>query len=214
MLKGITASNGNLTFEGDSPPGSTMHEVGGPEADELRRMAVFSSDLQAARQWLDSLSVSVQQVPTTTDRALCNAALIAFCCCFESTSGLRRKPLNSKKVFAGEQRQQLERLITIRNQMVAHDEQFASHTAVLVVKSADHIASETLTYHLSFSLVAMNERKILNNLVDVALKWVRIKIDKLSKEITTAFNKLPLDQRSGFPAYSLQIVEGDPFRKK
>jgi hypothetical protein len=147
MVQGIRMENGGFVLDG-YPDGATVHGVEGPAAQELRRLAVFMADLQCVVRWLSLIPGDLPQEPsdqTFAYVALADAALLAFCRCFDVTHAL--KPLKKKKMLSLEQRDQLKRLENIRNKLVAHDEQPFKGVFSLLVRSRDLTAIEAVSLY-------------------------------------------------------------------
>lgn len=210
MAKKIRLVDDQLVLHDDEwPLGATAHSIVGPDAEGFRRMVVFGTDLVSARDWLNALSqAGVEQAPTHIDQALYEAALVGFCRCFDSTAGLRARPLNPRRIFSPEQRQQFETMRTMRNRVVAHDEQLASATIAMVIKNAHHVAIEAVATNLSVSFSGFSDSRFLRPLIDTALGWVEHERDRLARVIVDAFNALPLEVRAAAPAFTFQIVQG------
>ncbi|WP_131113398.1 hypothetical protein [Lichenihabitans psoromatis] len=168
--------------------------------------------MRKAKRWLDLISSDIARPATPTEEALYEASLIIFCRCFKGAGGIRQRPLKPKQVFSQIQRGQFELLKIIRDRMVAHDEQLASATVALLIRSKEHYALDVLSSNFSVPFSAIMERKYLIGLVETVLDWLDIERHKLASDLKSWFDQMPEDRVSA-PAFKLDIIEGDPFRR-
>ena len=148
ILNGIRFQDGGVVLDG-YPAGSTAHGIEGEHAHELRRLAVFMSDLRQAQECLALIPVGPPEqssAPLVLCEALADAALLAFCRCFDKDHPL--KPLEPAQVLALTQRSETERLRLVRNKVVAHDDRLFRGVFSLVVQNSDKICIEAVSMNL------------------------------------------------------------------
>ena len=190
------------------PEGATVRGLSSsPQTTELCRLMLFRSDLVRVNEWLG--------LAQTTDElhreALCSAALVKFCCCFDGTAGLRAKPLRRKDLFKGEDRQTFERLLQIRNKSVAHDEHLYPGEFPLIVLGTECSAIEALVLELSTPFSAMYDVNALRRLASMTLEWVNEEFESVAKEIVDSVNSLPSElrraMRDSTPEFKINFSE-------
>ncbi|WOJ89675.1 hypothetical protein RZS28_18135 [Methylocapsa polymorpha] len=196
------------------PDGATVHGIDSPEAKELRRLAVFMGELQIVERWLSLIPSDAPQ--DTSDQTfvfagLADAALLAFCRCFDLNHALR--PLK-KKMLSLEQRDELERLQSIRNKLVAHDDQLFNGVFSLIVRSADLTAIEAVSLNLLTPFVALPELKALRALTQFVLEWVKQEHWRVASEIVQAFDAMPAAYRAAAPPFTINVQSKDHFAPK
>ncbi|AYJ87246.1 hypothetical protein D3Y57_16560 [Sphingomonas paeninsulae] len=127
-------------------------------------------DLFAAKAFMDhALTVSEPGLL----EALGIAGLIKFLRCFESTSGLRIKPLKLSKIFNHEDRARVKALIWTRHKFVVHDEQThpMKQSVLLVDSDGEAIDVMVTSSKQDFRTFAVSED--LPRLIELALEYVR-----------------------------------------
>ena len=210
MVSSIRVSEGRIDLAG-YPPGSRLHGWSGPGGKELGRLASFMGELELAQRWLNEIPPEIDpNSEALVSRALADAALLAFCRCFDFEHPL--KPLKPKKVFSPEQRPKLERLRRVRNRSVAHDDQLSTGTFSLVANGPDYNAIEAVSLKLSAPFLSHGvELPALRELNAAALAWVRKEHWRVASEIVSAFNALPLSERMSAPDFTLNIEPKDHY---
>lgn len=192
MLAGFSVKDGRIELNG-YPEGTTVRGLALPQARELCRLMLFRNDLTLVTDWLHFAGGLDAQNPLR--EALCSAALVRFCCCFDGTSGLRSMPLKQKKIFKGEDRRALERLFIIRNKAVAHNEHLYPGEFPLIVLDAAGTAIEAVVLTLDAPFSAMSEVDDLKRLARGTLEWVTAEFEAVAKEIVNSINSIPEDER-------------------
>jgi hypothetical protein len=175
------------------PEGSALTGIVGVSADELARLSVFGSDLKHVVGWL-------REVQSDDERHLIReattiAALVKFCSCFESTSGLRQLPLKPSKIYNPSDRSLIEELRLIRNKAVAHDEQLFPANSVMVVFGPNANPIEAVCLAMRFPIHGMTELSELPRLAEQALDWVGDEIERVCSEIITQMKSVSLAER-------------------
>jgi hypothetical protein len=214
VLQGIRFENGNILVDG-YPEGATVHGIGGPLAEELRRLSAFRGELQAAARWL---ALIPNDAPTSpSDQAhifvgLTDAALLAFCRCFDFDRPL--KPLKLKGMLSAEQRDQLERLRAVRNRLIAHDTQVSNGLISLIVMSREKTAIKAVSLSLDIPFLFLPELSILRTLSEFVLDWVKREHGRVATETVRAFNAMPLADRAAAPPFTIKVEGKDHFAPK
>lgn len=152
------------------PDGGSVHQIGGPLAEEFERLTLFMEDLFAAKIFADR---AYADGDTDLREALLLAGLLKFLRCFESTGGLRIKPLKMSKIFAPEDRASMKLLVWTRNKFAVHDEQThpANSSALLFDKNGKAIDVMTISGLARFQTFAVSAE--LPRLIDIALNYVQ-----------------------------------------
>lgn len=212
VVRGIRMENGSIVLDG-YPEGATVHGIDSPEANELRRLAVFMGELQIVERWLSLIPSDAPQ--DASDQAfafagLADAALLAFCRCFDLDHAL--KPLK-KKMLSLEQRDELERLRNVPNKLIAHDEQLFNGVS-LIVRSTDLTAIEAVSLNLLTPFVVLPELKALRTLSQFVLDWVKQEHWRVASEIVQAFDVMPAVYRAAAPPFRINIQPKDHFAPK
>jgi len=201
MLKGVTLeANGRFALEG-YPDGATVHCLATCQGQEFIRLATFARDLEQLIEWLD---LSADGAPQTREAQFI-AALIRFCGCFRSTSGIRQKPLSVRRIFEPQDRKIFSKIKNIRDKMAAHDEQLYASAYPLFVLDGEGKAIHTIAFMMHPIVHSLKEGDDLLRLASIALKWVRVEFDKVSAEIVNFIDALPLARR-------LRIKESPEFQ--
>jgi len=214
MYRQIRQDGNVLSLDG-YPDGAAVHGIAGPLPDEIKRLMVFAADLRKALEWLTNQPVPGEgKLPEAIAEAMDEAALLAFCRCFESTAGVRLRPLKAKKIFNADQRASFDRLRTIRNKVVAHDEQLTGALVPLMVKSKEFHALDALCIYLTAPFSAFTERANLLELVQIAHDWVEAECNRIFDRITTEFDALPLEVRAADVRITLTPEAVDVFGSK
>lgn len=138
-------------------------------------------------------------------QGLAVAALVTFCGCFNSTSGLRRQPLNASRIFDLEDRTKLTKLQWIRNKMAAHDENLYPSSFSAAIVDNDARAIDTVVMTGWISLDQLPEFSEMARLTAAAQAWVENEIDKECEKTTAAFNLLDRDVRAANKEAGIQI---------
>lgn len=195
------------------PEGSVVRGIAGPKPLELCRLVVFRGDLTNVCEWL--MAANAEGVPPTIHEALCAAALVKFCSCFEGTSGLRAKPLKRKNIFAPADRAIVERLRQIRNKLVAHNENLYPGEFPLIVLDSDANAIEAVALKLEAPFSVMPEVADLSRLSAIALGWVAAEFEAIATEVVAGINAIPISERrllrDTTPEFTLNILSEDRF---
>ena len=194
LVSGARLVDGQFKLDG-YPEGSSVRGLNAelPDVRELLRLFLFRSDLTDVVRWLEA--AKAQELTQDTREALCTAALVRFCCCFEGTSGLRTKPLKQKKVFAGDDRKILERLRQIRNKLVAHDEHLYPGEFPLIVLDAAATAIEAVVFGLRVPFSGMQEADELKRLAETAFGWIVAEFEVVASKVVADINALPAGTR-------------------
>jgi len=192
LLRGIRVEDGRIKLDG-YPEGASVRGLAVPKAQELCRLMVFRGDLNRVVEWLGAADAEGRV--GAAGEALCAAALVKFCSCFEGTAGLRSKPLKQKNILGSEDRKLLERLRQIRNKMVAHDEHLYPGDYPLLILDSEATAIEAVAFRLHAPFSAMSEVDELRRLAEVALGWVVAEFERVATEIVSDFNANPVDDR-------------------
>jgi hypothetical protein len=206
----MSLEGSQLTLDG-YPEGTTFHGVDSLEAHKLKRLVVFRSYLEQVGGWLrlmpsdEELNGDAGHVAS----ALADAALVAFCKCFDV--GHKLKPLKAKKVFTPAQRDQLDRLKTIRNKLVAHDENPLNGLFTLVARSGDMRILETVSINLNVPFVFLPELQALRDLHKIALQWVADEHERVASIIVHGCNAMPLEERAAAPPFRIKTEINDVY---
>ncbi len=210
MVMGMSLEGSQLTLEGYAE-GTTFHGVDSLEAHELKRLVVFRSYLEQVGSWLRLMSSDAELQGDTGQvvSALADAALVAFFKCFDREHKL--KPLKAEEVFTPAQRDQLGRLRTIRNKLVAHDENPLNGLFTLVARSVDMRILETVSISLNVPFAALPELQALRDLHKIALQWVAVEHERVASIIVHGCNAMPLEERAAAPPFSIKTKIEDVY---
>jgi hypothetical protein len=214
LVQGIRMENGQMLLDG-YPDGAVVHGIEGPNAKELRRLSVFEAELHKVVGWLKLIPVDLAQInmdESLVFEGLADAALLAFCRCFDSDHPLR--PLRQKGMLSLAQRDQLERIRAVRNKLVAHDEQLFNGTFSLIVRSRDFAAIEAVSLNLLTPFVALSELNDLRSLSGVVQNWVKNEHERVATEIVRTYDASPLAERVGAPPCTINVESKDHFAPK
>lgn len=210
MLCSIRFEDGQIKLDG-YPKGSSLRGIKSSEAQELCRLFIFRSDLNYVVGWLKA--VEAEKLMPEIREALCTAALVRFCSCFEGTSGLRTKPLKRKRVFSGNDRKVLERLRQIRNKLVAHNEHLYPGEYPLIALDSDATAIEVVVLQLNVPFSAMSDVSDLRRLAEIALGWIVAEFEAVASKIVADINALPVserrEQRDTTPEFRIEIGQSE-----
>lgn len=214
MVQGVRMENGQMLLDG-YPDGAAVHGIEGPTAKELRRLAGFVVELQKVVDWLKAIPAHLAHVNVEQRlvfEGLADAALIAFCRCFDFDHPLR--PLKQKGMLSIEQRDQRVRIRNVRNKLVAHDNQLFNGTFSLIVRSRDFAAIEAVSLSLVTPFVALSELDDLRSLGDVVQNWVKNEHERVATEIVRAYDASPLAERIAAPSFTFNVEPKDHFTPK
>jgi hypothetical protein len=198
----------------DYPEGTTVHGIDGSGAKELRRLFVFAEELHDVVRWLALIPSDLKVDPTDQTlvfTGLAEAALIAFCRCFDSKSKHPFIQLKPKDIFSPEQRAQLKRIKTIRNKLVAHDERLYKSVFSLIILSKERTAIEAKSAHLHVRFLFLPDLNNLRTLSQVVLDWVEKEFRRVEAEIVRYTNAKPLSERAAYPPFPITTEERDFF---
>ncbi len=196
--------------------GTSFDAVRAPESEavlQLRRLAVFQRDLNAALDLLnfagDTPAPSENQtgMSRTIQEGLYDAALVLLVRCFEPTSGLRTQPLSIKKVFSPPERVKFKKLLTIRNKIVAHDEQLFGSVNVLIARQIDMSLQAIATMITGVTFFAMKERRDIKPLVKSAIVWTENATSPLRAKISREYDALPFGDRMALQPFAEHYKE-------
>lgn len=155
----------------------------------LARLALFCSDLGAARQYLEL--VGEKDRSDAEREAFFSCALLKFLGCFESTAGHRRQPLSPKKVFGSGGRQRVEEYRQIRNCMIAHDEQLYPGSFLIAAVADNATVRRVYAVKLGFYLHSIQATfDDLGVLVNAAFEWGEAEIYKELNRVADELNTL------------------------
>ena len=105
-----------------------------------------------------------------------------------------------------------ERLITIRDQFVAHDDHIIGHTGCFAAMDSDfnceHVIA--LTQRAPVYSAIKNELARLPMCVDIVFTWLKLEKDRLCQAVTDEINRLKLRVRKKFPEPKFDIFRGLP----
>lgn len=214
LVGGIRVENGQFLLDG-YPEGAAVHGIEGEDAKELRRLAVFMTDIRRVKEWLDIIPIDPAAITNEQGRifeGLADAALIAFCRCFDLDHPL--KPLKPKRVFSIEQRDQLDRVRAVRNKVVAHDARLFGGIFSLIVRSRDFQAIEAVSMHMGASFVAFAELRDLRSLNKVAFDWITAEHEAVATRIVRNYNASPIGDRISAPPFTINVETKDHFAPK
>ena len=207
MQKNIRVENGRIILD-DYPEGSSVRGLAVPKATELSRLHVFKSDMDDVCGWI-SLAKGLKQSDPARE-ALYIAALIKFRACFEGTSGLRQKPLRQKLLFDKTDYACFERLLIIRNKMVAHDEHLYPGEYPLIILDQNAEAIEAASLMIKIPFAGMEIINDLERLAQIAKGWINSAYEEVAREIVTEINALPVGERQQLrdttPEFTITIL--------
>jgi len=211
VVSGVRMENGQMLLDG-YPNGAAVHGIEGQNATELRRLSVFMADLHKVVDWLKLIPVDPAQIRADKGlvfEGLADAALLAFCRCFDVDHPLR--PLRQKGMLSPAQRGQLERIRAVRNKLVAHDDQLFNGTCSLIVRSKDFAAIEAVSLNLLAPFVVHSELNDLRSLSGVVQNWVKNEHERVATEIVRAYDASPLAERIKAPPFKINVELKDHF---
>ena len=214
VIRGVRLENEKLLLDG-YPDGASVHGVEGPNARELRRFSVFMAELEKVVHWLKLIPVDMAQISMDQSlvfEGLADAALLAFCRCFDSDHPLR--PLKQKRMLSLAQRDQLERIRAVRNKLVAHDNQLFNGVFSVIVRSQEYAAIEAVSLNLLTPFVALSELNDLRSLSVEVLNWVKNEHERVATEIVRTYDAWPLAERVAAPPFKINIESKDHFAPK
>lgn len=211
MIGKLRVEGGQIILDG-YPDGSTVHGIEGIAADELRRLAIFKFELRLVQRLLTKISQSASgttQEDSDLTIGLSDAALLAFCRCFDFDHPL--KPLKSKRIFSPQQRDAFDRLKNIRNWKVGHDKQLTNGTYSLLVLDKKGAAIEAVSLSLQVPFSGMQELEELRTLSQIAMAWVEQEYERVAAQIVRTHNASPALERPAHAGFSINILGPQDF---
>ena len=190
--------------------GATVHGIDGLHAKELRRLMVFNCELRKVSQWLSRIPDAQQGLDKDQSdvfSALADAAIVGFCRCFYTKHPLR--PLKQKGMLTTDQKRQLQRLINVRHNLVAHDAQLTSGLYSLIVFGPDKSVIEALCLNIVAPFSGLSELDVLRELCSVVLEWVKNEYERVASLIVAEFRAMPESIRASAPAFTIDILPAE-----
>jgi hypothetical protein len=124
-------------------------------------------------------------------------------------------PLKQKNMLSLEQRDQLERVRSARNKLIAHDEQLYKSVFSLIFLSKEKIAIDAKAVNLDVPFLFLNgELSILRTLSHFVLDWVEKQYERVASEIVQSINATPLADRAAAPPFTFTVEAKDHFAPK
>lgn len=163
-------------------------KVQGPFALQLADLVLHMADLQSADEYLTGIN-QVQEHHLR--EGLMVAALVRLYKCFGVNAARKTVCLDPNLLFSS----QPDGLDTykfykhLRNKHVVHDENSFSQApigAVLNKREAPYKIERVLNLAVASELVTQENFSNMKLLVEIALKWVRAEIERVSQEVTNA----------------------------
>lgn len=177
------------------PLGGGAFHVDGEIAAEYRRMSLFLNDLELAKEW-----VTLASKANTRNRreAFLIAALIWLCRCFESTAGLRQKPLKLNKVFVPADRAIFKHLHHIRNKFIAHDVQTHPMQSVVLLLDDSGEAIDAMVVMGDVGVQNFQSGLDVSRLIETALRYVREHHLRIAERLKADWNGQPIADRQRY----------------
>jgi hypothetical protein len=228
----FAVENDKLIVKG-LPPHLTVRGMGYTSAKlaELKRVSVASANIMLAKFYMDSVKTRNSQTdPHMLDAALL-AAIVKYGSVFKADSN--GKSIDPSKIFLPKVliinksvserplliddpsldfRKSHDRLISIRDQFVAHDDHIIGHTGCFAAMDNDFNCEHVIavTQRSPVYSAIKNELATLPMCIDIVFTRLKLEKDRLCQVVTDEINRLKLRVRKRFPGPKFDIFRGLP----
>lgn len=219
-VKGLPA---HLQLRGIKPGSKTLAE--------LKHLSIASANIAAAKFYMDAIKTATKDTdPHLFDAALL-AAIVKYGSVFKSDS--KGRTIDPSKIFKSNilivnraiSEQPLiiddpqlntwkshQRIIKIRDQVIAHDDRIVGHTDCFAAFDADFNCEKViaLTQRTTIYSAIKDEREKLPMCIDAVFTWLAYEKERYCQLVCDEINKLKLDKRQAFPEPIFEAHKGLP----
>lgn len=217
----VTGLPGNLQLRGIKPGSKTLAE--------LRHLSIASANIMAAKFYMDAIKTATKDTdPHMFDAALL-AAIVKYGSVFKPDS--KGRTIDPSKIFRSKvlivnkaiSEQPIviddpelstwkshQRIITIRDQVIAHDDRIIGNTECFAAFDANFNCEKViaLTQRSTIYSAVKAEREALPMCIDAVFTWLATEKERYCQLVCDEISKLDLEKRKAFPEPKFEPYKG------